>query len=123
MLTDVEPRVSSPVLVGRSGQLSALDAALAEVGRGHPAAVMVGGEAGVGKSRLVREFAERSRGTGARVLTGGCLELGADSLPFTPFTAVLRELVRDLGAAGVASLLPARHGPGCSSRCSWSWSA
>jgi predicted ATPase len=111
MLTDVEPRVSSPVLVGRSGQLSALDAALAETGRGHPSAVLVGGEAGVGKSRLVREFAGRSRGTGARVLIGGCLELGADSLPFTPFTAVLRELVRELGAAGVASLLPGGSSP------------
>src|SRR6266699_3223010 len=85
MLADVEPRVSSPVLVG--------------------------GEAGVGKSRLVREFAERSRGTGARVLIGGCLELGADSLPFTPFTAVLRELVREVGAAGVASLLPGGSSP------------
>src|SRR5215469_12317898 len=111
MLADVEPQVSSPVLVGRSDQLSALDAALAEAGRGHPSAVMVGGEAGVGKSRLVREFAGRSRGTGARVLTGGCLELGADSLPFTPFTAVLRELVRDLGAAGVARLLPGGSSP------------
>src|SRR5262249_26854401 len=102
MLADVESQVLSPVLVGRSDQLSALHAALAVSGRGHPSAVMVGGEAGVGKSRLVREFAGRSRGAGARVLTGGCLELGADSLPFTPFTAVLRELVRDLGAAGVA---------------------
>jgi len=111
MLADVEPRVSSPVLVGRSGQLSALDAALAAVGRGQPSAVMVGGEAGVGKSRLVREFAERSRDTGARVLIGGCLELGADSLPFTPFTAVLRELVREVGAAGVASLLPGGSSP------------
>ena len=45
------------------------------------------------------------------MLTGGCLELGADSLPFTPFTAVLRELVRDLGAAGVASLLPGGSSP------------
>ena len=72
MLTDVEARVSSPVLIGRSDQLSALDAALAEAGRGRPSAVMVGGEAGVGKSRLVREFAGRSRGTGARVLIGGC---------------------------------------------------
>ena len=67
---------------------------------------MVGGEAGVGKSRLVREFAERSRGAGARVLMGGCLELGADGLPFAPFISVLRGLVRDLGAAGVAGLLP-----------------
>ncbi len=98
--------MSSPVLVGRSGQLSALREALAEAGRGHPATILVGGEAGVGKSRLLTEFAAQSRGAGARVLTGGCLELGADGLPFAPFTAVLRELVRDLGAAGVADLLP-----------------
>jgi predicted ATPase len=92
MLADVEPRVSSPVLVGRSSQLSTLDTALAGAGRGQPSAVLVGGEAGVGKSRLVSEFAERSRSTGARVLAGGCLELGADGLPFAPFTSVLREL-------------------------------
>jgi hypothetical protein len=106
MLADVEPRVSSPLLVGRSGQLSALDTALAEAGRGSPSAVIVGGEAGVGKSRLVSEFAERSRGANARVLIGGCLELGAEGLPFAAFTAVLRGLVRDLGVAGVAELLP-----------------
>jgi predicted ATPase len=106
MLADVEPRVSSPVLVGRSGQLSALGTALAEAGHGQPSTVMIGGEAGVGKSRLVTEFTGRVRGTGARVLTGGCLELGADSLPFAPFTSVLRDLVHDLGAAGVAELLP-----------------
>jgi ATP/maltotriose-dependent transcriptional regulator MalT len=106
MLAEVESRVSSPVLVGRSGELSALDSALAEAGHGSPSAIMIGGEAGVGKSRLVAELAERSRGAGVRVLMGGCLELGADGLPFAPFTSVLRELVRDLGAAGVAELLP-----------------
>jgi DNA-binding CsgD family transcriptional regulator len=111
MLASVEPRVSSPVLVGRSGQLSALEAALAGAVLGHASAVLIGGEAGVGKTRLVRDFADRSRGTGARVLTGGCLELGAESLPFTPFTAVLRELVREVGAAGVASLLPGGSSP------------
>jgi hypothetical protein len=105
MLPDVGPQVSSPVLVGRSRQLSVLDSALAAV-RGSPSALVVGGEAGIGKSRLVREFADRARGTGARVLTGGCLELGADGLPFAPFTAVLRELVRELGAPSVADLLP-----------------
>jgi DNA-binding CsgD family transcriptional regulator len=79
MLPDVGRQVSSPVLVGRSRQLSVLDSALAAV-RGSPSAVVVGGEAGIGKSRLVREFADRSRGAGARVLIGGCLELGADGL-------------------------------------------
>jgi ATP/maltotriose-dependent transcriptional regulator MalT len=103
-------QVSSPVLVGRSGPLATLGTALAEAGRGRPSTVIVAGEAGVGKSRLVGEFAERSRGAGTRVLIGGCLELGAESLPFAPFTAVLRELVRDLGAAGVAALLPGGSG-------------
>jgi DNA-binding CsgD family transcriptional regulator len=102
MLAEVESRLSSPVLVGRSGELSALDTALAEAGRGSPSAVMVGGEAGVGKSRLVSEFAALSRRAGVRVLMGGCLELGADGLAFAPFTSVLRDLVRDLGVAGVA---------------------
>jgi DNA-binding CsgD family transcriptional regulator len=93
-------------LVGRADQLSALRAALAQAGGGEPRTVLVGGEAGVGKSRLVSEFARDAERAGARVLTGGCLELGADGLPFAPFTSVLRELVRDLGADGVAGLLP-----------------
>jgi ATP/maltotriose-dependent transcriptional regulator MalT len=102
----VVSHVVSPVIVGRADQLSALEAALAQARHGRPAAVLVGGEAGIGKSRLVSEFAERARRDGGRVLTGGCLELGADGLPFAPFSAVLRELVRDLGADGVAGLLP-----------------
>ena len=106
MLADVELPVSGPVLIGRSSELSALGAALAVVSAGRPSVVMVAGEAGVGKSLLVREFAERSRGAGLRVLIGGCLELGASGLPFAPFTSVLRDLVRELGVAGVAELLP-----------------
>src|ERR1035438_488066 len=74
MLTGVKPRVSSPVLVGRSGQLSALDSALAEVGRGSPSAVMVGGEAGGGESPIGREVAGRARGAGGRALMGGGLD-------------------------------------------------
>jgi predicted ATPase len=101
-------RTASPVLVGRSGQLAVLDAALARARREGPGVVLIGGEAGVGKSRLVSEFTARARATGARVLTGGCVELGTDGLPFAPFTAVLRELVRELGADGVAGLLPDR---------------
>jgi predicted ATPase len=102
----VATRVVSPILVGRADQLSALDAALAEARNSNPSAMLIGGEAGIGKSRLVIEFAERARRAGAQVLTGSCLELGADGLPFAPFTSVLRQLVRDLGADGVAELLP-----------------
>jgi DNA-binding CsgD family transcriptional regulator len=96
----------SPVIVGRAEQLAVLDAALAPERREGPSVVLIGGEAGVGKSRLASEFTARARAAGARVLTGGCVELGTDGLPFAPFTAVLRELVRDLGVDGVAGLLP-----------------
>jgi DNA-binding CsgD family transcriptional regulator len=106
ILEGMSTRPSSPVLVGRAEQLAALDAALDRARAGGPATLLVGGEAGIGKSRLVGEFAAGSARAGARVLTGGCLDLGADGLPFAPFAAMLRELARDLGASGVAALLP-----------------
>ena len=96
--------------------MAALDTAFASVRQGGPSAVLLGGEAGVGKSRLVGEFGRTAAAGGARVLTGGCLELGTDGLPFAPFTAVLRDLVHEMGADGVASMLPGRTTrgwPGC----------
>ncbi len=100
--------MNSPALVGRGEYLAELDAALTRARDGGPATLLIGGEAGIGKTRLITEFAARAGGTGARVLAGGCLDLGADGLPFAPFAAMLRELVRDMGAAGVAELLPGR---------------
>src|SRR5580700_10227954 len=109
MLTaEMSGRAAGPVLVGRDEQMAALDAAFGSVRRGGPTAVLLGGEAGVGKSRLVSEFGQAATGAGARVLTGGCLELGTDGLPFAPFTAVLRDLVRELGTDAVAAMLPGR---------------
>jgi DNA-binding CsgD family transcriptional regulator/tetratricopeptide (TPR) repeat protein len=78
--------------------------ALIRARAGVPSTVLVGGEAGVGKTRLVGEFIDRA--DDARVLVGGCLELGTEGLPFAPFTAVLRGLVRELGRDGVAALVP-----------------
>ena len=94
----------SPVLVGRADYLTQLDDGLAAARLGESTTVLIGGEAGVGKSRLVSEFAARVVGE-ARALTGGCLELGASGLPFAPFTGLLRQLVRELGLDGVAELL------------------
>jgi DNA-binding CsgD family transcriptional regulator/tetratricopeptide (TPR) repeat protein len=109
MLTlEMSGRASSPVLVGRDEQMAALAAAFASVRQGGPSAVLLGGEAGVGKSRLVGEFGAVAGAAGARVLTGGCLELGTDGLPFAPFTAVLRDLVHEMGADAVAAMLPGR---------------
>ncbi len=108
LMLEMSGRASSPVLVGRDEQMAALDAAFASVRQGGPSAVLLGGEAGVGKSRLVSEFGHQAGAAGARVLTGGCLELGTDGLPFAPFTAVLRDLVHEMGADQVASMLPGR---------------
>jgi DNA-binding CsgD family transcriptional regulator/tetratricopeptide (TPR) repeat protein len=86
--------------------MATLQSAFDAVRQGGPAALLIGGEAGVGKTRLISEFAAQSRAAGARVLIGGCLELGADGLPFGPFTAMLRDLVREIGADAVVDLLP-----------------
>jgi predicted ATPase len=91
---DGSARVSSPVFVGRPAELAWLAGGLARVRSGGPAALLVGGDAGIGKSRLIREFA-MTAGPAARVLIGRCPELGAVGLPYAPFTAVLRRLVRD----------------------------
>jgi DNA-binding CsgD family transcriptional regulator/PAS domain-containing protein len=101
-------RASSPVLIGRAEQLTALEGAFESVRQGGPATVLLGGEAGVGKSRLVSEFSTTARLAGARVLTGDCLQLGTDGLPFGPFTAMLRDLVHDMGAAAFTAMLPGR---------------
>jgi DNA-binding CsgD family transcriptional regulator len=106
--SEMSGRAASPVLVGRGEQMAALDAAFGSVRQGGPSAVLLGGEAGAGKSRLVSEFGAVAAAAGARVLTGGCLQLGTDGLPYAPFTAVLRDLVHEMGADAVAAMLPGR---------------
>ncbi|MFI8520501.1 AAA family ATPase [Streptomyces sp. NPDC085481] len=96
MLGAVETRSVSPVFVGRAGELTALTEALSRAGAGEPQALLVGGEAGVGKTRLIEEFTELACAQGAVVAVGGCVEIGADGLPFAPFSTALRGLHRRL---------------------------
>ncbi|MFW6694184.1 helix-turn-helix transcriptional regulator [Streptomyces sp. MAR4 CNX-425] len=98
MLDSVQSRSISPVFAGRHDELKTLDGALARAALGEPQVLLVGGEAGVGKSRLLDEFLEAAQGAGAVSAVGGCLELGADGLPFAPFATALRMLHRRLGA-------------------------
>ena len=85
-------RISSPVFVGRAEQLEALDAALAAARAGEASTVLVSGEAGIGKTRLLAEFAARASAGGTRVLIGNCIELGDGELPHAPLAAILRQL-------------------------------
>ncbi|WP_371654893.1 MULTISPECIES: AAA family ATPase [unclassified Streptomyces] len=96
MLGDVETRSFSPVFVGRAGELTALNEALARATAGEPQALLLGGEAGVGKTRLIEEFTSAACDAGAVVAVGGCVEIGADGLPFAPFSTALRTLRRRL---------------------------
>ncbi|MGZ4303428.1 MAG: helix-turn-helix transcriptional regulator [Solirubrobacteraceae bacterium] len=106
---EVHPGLVSPAFVGRGVELAALVAALDSAAAGEPAVVLVGGEAGVGKTRLVEEAAECAREGGARVLTGNCIELGGEGLPLSPLVDALRTLVRVMEPAELDEFLgPAR---------------
>ena len=98
-------------LVGREEQLAALRSAWKRASSGAASVVMVSGEAGSGKTRLLTELAGEVRTSGAEVLAGRCMEDGM--VAFAPFTEALRHHVgRDADAlpawmvAELARLLP-----------------
>src|SRR5215204_1130807 len=99
-MREMSRRVSSATFVGRSAELELLGGALEQAARGRPAFVFVGGESGVGKTRLLRELESRARARGTRVLLGQCLELGGAQIPYAPLVAALRPLARGIGAGG-----------------------
>jgi DNA-binding SARP family transcriptional activator/tetratricopeptide (TPR) repeat protein len=76
-------------LVGRSTELSRLTHALADASRGHGTTVMVSGEAGIGKSRLVAELAAEGAKRGASVRIGRAYET-EQILAFGPWVSALR---------------------------------
>ncbi|MET9466874.1 AAA family ATPase [Streptomyces sp. NPDC006544] len=94
MLGDVETRSVSPVFVGRADELAVLTDALTRAAAQEPQALLIGGEAGVGKTRLTEEFLCEADRRGAVVAVGGCVEIGAEGLPFAPFSTALRTLHR-----------------------------
>ena len=105
--------------VGRAGELAMLTADLDAAVGGRGGVVLVAGEPGIGKTRLVEELAARAIARGAVVLWGRCWE-GAGAPAFWPWVQVIRGYVQgedlaslrhDLGggAADIAQLVPALH--------------
>ncbi|MGK4583108.1 helix-turn-helix transcriptional regulator [Kitasatospora sp. HPMI-4] len=88
----------SPVFVGRGTETEALAGALRRAEAGEPQTVLIAGEAGVGKTRLVEEFLASAGGRSVVTALGGCLEVGAEGLPYAPLATALRRLHRSLGA-------------------------
>jgi Cdc6-like AAA superfamily ATPase len=72
---------TSRVFIGRAEELRRLAAALDRAEQERPQLVLVAGDAGMGKTRLLLEFAGRARQRGSRVLVGGCVELATSALP------------------------------------------
>jgi DNA-binding NarL/FixJ family response regulator len=90
--------------VGRMAEFTLVADAYGRARQGRPSALLVSGDAGIGKSRLVAEF--RATGTDALVLVGRCLDL-TPSAPYGPFVSMFRSLVRKIGVDRVRDLCPA----------------
>lgn len=80
--------------VGREAELLTLRAALDGAAAGYGSVVAIAGEAGIGKSRLVEEFARRAQGTDALVLRGRCYE-DDWAPPYSPFVEAIEAYVRE----------------------------
>jgi predicted ATPase len=114
---DVSPAAGANPFVGREDEIEMLGAGLdaAIAGRGGRL-FLIGGEPGIGKSRLVDEFSNLARSSGARLLYGRCWEAGG-APTFWPWVQALRSYVvseppstlrRQLGsaAADLAQMVP-----------------
>lgn len=66
-----------PGIAGRVEEGRVLAAAMSAAAGGQPCAVFVHGEAGVGKTRLVRAVCDQAAANGAAVLWGRCVRFGA----------------------------------------------
>jgi DNA-binding CsgD family transcriptional regulator/tetratricopeptide (TPR) repeat protein len=84
--------LASEVFVGRVRELGQLERALDAARAGSGAAVLVAGEAGIGKTRLASELATRARDAGFQVLLGRSIDLIGTELPYQPFVEALRPL-------------------------------
>ncbi|WP_447034743.1 ATP-binding protein [Streptomyces sp. DSM 118878] len=96
--------MASPVHVGRDEALATLAGTMRTAARHGPAVVLIAGEAGIGKSRLLAEFA-RSLEKPVRVVEGACTEfvsLGGEGFAYAPFVAVLRRLTKGRAVTATA---------------------
>jgi DNA-binding CsgD family transcriptional regulator len=102
-------QVTAGRFVGRTEELARLRELLTCAATGEPQVAVIGGEAGIGKTRLTEELAAIANQQGVRVLRGGCVPLGDEGLPFAPVTEALRGLAGELNPAELEAVAgPAR---------------
>jgi DNA-binding NarL/FixJ family response regulator/tetratricopeptide (TPR) repeat protein len=98
-------RLVSPIVVGRERELAVVDAALDGALSGRAGHLLIAGEAGVGKSRLVEEAVRAATERGMEVLRGSCVNIGPSGVPYGPIVEALRDLPRDLTPDEVAAVV------------------
>jgi DNA-binding SARP family transcriptional activator len=104
-------------IVGRAAELERLEQALDGAIAGHGATALIAGPAGIGKTRLTGELAERARRRGATVLTGRCIDLVGAALPYYPLVEALRTLRGTPILEGLQELSRLLHGSPLASTC------
>jgi DNA-binding CsgD family transcriptional regulator/tetratricopeptide (TPR) repeat protein len=95
----MQSRLTSSHFVGRVGELAELELAVREASAGRPALVLLGGDSGVGKTRLVGELQQRLAAAQPDppplILRGDGVEQADAELPYAPLLSALRPLVRE----------------------------
>lgn len=87
------PRLGSGIpLQARTDEMRRLRSAFERAERGVPTTVLLAGDAGVGKSRLIQELGRHAEAHDGIVLTGHCLQAGDVTLPYLPFVEAFGEL-------------------------------
>jgi DNA-binding CsgD family transcriptional regulator len=111
------PRPTTP-LIGRATELGLLQRGVDDAAAGSASAVLLSGDAGVGKTRILAELTQRTEDAGVLNLIGHCIDFGDAGLPFVPFSEAFGRLAASHAALSdellaeypaIARLMPTRR--------------
>ena len=111
----VNDRFPTESFVGRRAELAIFDGAIVDARKGLPSVVLVGGDAGIGKTTIVSESASRAN---VALYLGRSTHIGGDVIPLAPLADLLRQVRRsrpdlltdDAGSGAAASLVRTEPG-------------
>jgi len=104
MTTPLHHSLVCPILVGRNAELTALEDRLQAVACGQGGVVLLSGEAGIGKSRLVAELRRAAEVFDFRLLAGQCFPTDR-SCPYAPLVDLLLTFLAPLSPSQIATAL------------------
>lgn len=103
--SDPQDAIRAIPFVGRESELAKLIASLNDLAAERGATVVIQGDAGIGKTRLVDEFVQRARGLGQTTILRGREHSLVSTIPYASIAEALRPLVRAPGVAGTSKHL------------------